>query len=276
MPIVSDEKGSVHIEYDMPKEIRALIDRDFLIEFRNQLYRIFDYWALDSFDEEGISMNTSTAGWAAALGKACINTHKEAIYAYWKKLDWYDSDIFDGYLADILLEEKIVLGSMSNYISEYLGIKSEIRDCCDCFGFYEDSEVIELPKKEAEDEYSSYRCKTCEAIKSGKILKKDAKHNDLNKRLKPFLFDIISKDLSIDKEILVKCSKCELIYSNDLGVINDSGIFTCHYCNDAFKTGEEKTHATNYYRDIWKEIDSVDWNVFEISIGVSENGKKDD
>lgn len=275
MPIVSDEKGSVHIEYDMPKEIRALIDRDFLIEFRNQLYRIFDYWALDSFDEEGISMNTSTAGWAAALGKACINTHKEAIYAYWKKLDWYDSDIFDGYLADILLQEKVVLGSFENYLEKYLKIKNpKVGNCCDCYSWFLTSDLIELPQKEAEDEYSSYRCIDCDNFKSGKILKRENKI-DLVGKLKPHIFDIISDDLSIDKNKLIMCSKCNLIYTKDLGIFaNDE--FLCHFCNDLNSSKEGNFHSTDYYRNLLEEIKKVDWKSFEISIGEDKNGKTND
>ena len=58
MPIVG-EGNDVHIEYTMPEHIRNLVTDDFLKEFRNQLFRIHDYYSLDLYADHGIPMNTT-------------------------------------------------------------------------------------------------------------------------------------------------------------------------------------------------------------------------
>lgn len=166
MPIVGNG-NDVHIEYHIPDNIKELITYDFLKEFRNQLIRIHHYWSIDTFAEEGIPMNTSTGGWAAALGKACIITNNRKLYNYWKTLPWYDSDIFDGELAEMLIDRHLILGDLSKVIEEQLGIKEdELRGCCDCGKLYTSDMVIILSEEEAEDEISMYRCLCCNDIKN--------------------------------------------------------------------------------------------------------------
>ena len=69
--------------YTMPEDIKNLITDDFLKEFRNQLFRIHEYYSLDVFAEEGIPINTSTAGWYAAFG-AVWNFTAHSYREYWK------------------------------------------------------------------------------------------------------------------------------------------------------------------------------------------------
>ena len=136
MPIVGSGDG-IHIEYTMPENIKSLITDDFLKEFRNQLFRIHEHYSLDTFADEGIPMNTSTAGWYAALGKACLVTNNLELFDYWRSLEWYDSDIFDGELADMLVDRKFILPSIDEIIYEKLGIKSDdLRICGECGKLY--------------------------------------------------------------------------------------------------------------------------------------------
>lgn len=168
MPIVG-EKDNVHIEYEIPEDIKRLITYDFLKEFRNQLIRIHNYWSIDTFAEDGIPMNTSTGGWATALGKACIITNNKELYGYWRKLPWYDSDQFDGELAEMLIERHLILGDLSKVIEQQLGIKEDdLRCCCDCGKIYTSDMVVILTDDEVEKKYlsSNYRCLCCNDIKN--------------------------------------------------------------------------------------------------------------
>lgn len=165
MPIVG-EGNDVYIEYTMPEYIRNLITDDFLKEFRNQLFRIHEHYSLDLFAEEGIPLNTSTGGWFAAFGKACLLTHKESILDYWRTLPWYDSDIFDGELAEMLIERHFILGDLSKVIEEQLGIKeSDLRVCNECGKLYTKDMVIEITDTDDEELVSKYRCLHCQDVK---------------------------------------------------------------------------------------------------------------
>jgi len=166
MPILGNS-DDIHVEYQIPKNIKQLITYDFLKEFRNQLIRIHEYWSIDTFAEDGIPMNTSTSGWYAAFGKACIITNSKELYNYWKTLPWYDSDIFDGELAEILIEKHLILGDISKVIEQQLGIKEdELRCCCTCGKLYTSDMIIELSEKEVEEEMGYYRCLCCNDIKN--------------------------------------------------------------------------------------------------------------
>ena len=168
MPIVG-EGNDVHVEYTIPEHIRNLVTDDFLKEFRNQLFRIHDYYSLDLYADHGIPMNTSTAGWFAAFGKACLVTHKEEILDYWRTLPWYDSDIFDGELADMLVERKFILDDSSKVIGQLLGINpDDIVECCDCGKVYTKEMVSVLTEddEDYEEDWTQYRCFYCQDVKN--------------------------------------------------------------------------------------------------------------
>lgn len=175
MPIVKDGDG-VCIEYTIPQDIKNLITDDFLKEFRNQLFRIHEHYSLDTFADFGIPLNTSTSGWFAALGKACLLTNKEAIFDYWRTLPWYDSDVFDGELADMLVERGFILGDLDEVIEQQLGINpNDLRYCNDCGKIYSKDMVVEIEKDDDDNFFTSgYRCLYCQDIKETKDGNKNA------------------------------------------------------------------------------------------------------
>lgn len=161
------EGCDVHIEYEIPKHIKELITDDFLKEFRNQLFRINKY-DLSLFAEEGIPMNPSTTGWYASFGKACLLTKKEELLDYYRTLTWYDSDIFDSELAEMLVERKFILGYLSKVIEEQLGIKEEdLRICDDCGGWFTKDMVVEIYDEE-DYGFNYCRCFYCQDLKETK------------------------------------------------------------------------------------------------------------
>lgn len=168
MPIVKDGDG-VCIEYTIPKDIKDLITDSFLKEFRNQLFRIHEYYSLETFAEDGIPINTSTSGWFAAFGKACLLTNKEVLLDYWRTLPWYDSDVFDGELAEMLIERGFILGDLTKVIEEQLGIKQDdLRVCNDCGRVYSKDMVVKVPDNEEDAFMSEYRCLHCQDVKETK------------------------------------------------------------------------------------------------------------
>ena len=161
MVSIIKDRETDKIGYEMPAHIKALATDDFLKEFRNQLFRIHKYYSLDAFAEDGLSTNTSTFGWYAAFGKACLLTGKEALLDYRDSLEWYDADTFDGEITDMLIERRFILEDIAKIIEEKLGIKAEdIVVCNDYQRYYSKDMVIEIAEDD-EPLLSHYLCFHC-------------------------------------------------------------------------------------------------------------------
>lgn len=168
MPIVGEGKD-VYVEYHIPENIKKLVTDEFLKEFRNQLFRIHEYYKLDTFAEFGIPFNTGTSGYGTAFFKACMLTGSEELYNYSRTLPWYDADLFDSEIADMLIERHFILGYLSDVIEQQLGIKYEdTAMCCDCHGLYPKDMMVELYDAGDMDEYDRYRCLYCNDLKNSK------------------------------------------------------------------------------------------------------------
>ena len=168
LPIV-EKNGRVWVDYKIPENIKKLITDDFLKEFRNQLFRIHEHYSIETFAEYGIPSSTSTGGWYAAFGKACLLTNKEDLFNYWRTLPYYDSDIFDGELAEMLIDRKFILGSLSDVIEKQLGIKvDDLRVCNDCGKLYLEDMVVKINDTNENELISDYRCLNCQDCKDTK------------------------------------------------------------------------------------------------------------
>lgn len=159
------------IEYTIPDEIKNKITMEFLIEFRNQLFRICGY-SLSDFAENSAPANTSTSGWHAAFGVACLNTHNDWLLDYWNSLEWYDSDIFDSELTDMLVKKHLILAESTTIIAKELGVKEDDLVYCEkCGGVHLKELCSLLPDDDdfyVEDLYPQYICPHCLNIKETK------------------------------------------------------------------------------------------------------------
>jgi hypothetical protein len=152
------------IEYTMPENIRQLIDKDFCVQLREELYKIFNL-SLNDFVNETVLYYGGTAGWNTAFALACINTNKDELYNYYKTLPYYDSDFFDGDLQDLMVNYKVILkGSIEELLVNELGLNYEdFSSCIMCGKNY-------LKKDMTEDkEFSDYLiCNKCKEDKENK------------------------------------------------------------------------------------------------------------
>lgn len=154
------------MKYKIPEHIMTLITYDFLKEFRNQLFRINKHYSLDTFADFGIPTNTSTCGWYAAFGKACLLTNKEELFDYRRSLAWYDSYIFDGELAEMLIQNKLILDDSNKIIGQQLNINPEdIVYCNNCGKFYTKDMVVKIDDTDEDYLISIYRCLYCQDFK---------------------------------------------------------------------------------------------------------------
>ena len=156
-------------EYRIPEEIKGLITDEFLKEFRNQLFRIFNHFSLDAFMESGVTIATSH-GWIASFGKACLLTSNEKVLNYWRSLDWYSSDRFNGEIYDMLIDKGLVLCDIFSLIEEKMGIKKEdLVYCSDCGKLYAKDMVVKVEEENEDDVfYTRYRCFHCQDMKDTK------------------------------------------------------------------------------------------------------------
>lgn len=224
MPITKDGK----IEYTMPKEFKGMITYDFCKQFLKELHLIFGI-SLQNFDYDSVSLMEGTSGWNVSFSNVCKQQKKDELYKYYCFLPWYESDIFDSELTQILVENKLLLPfSEIDEISRQLKIDINDITCCGTCGRYftaASGDVIEI------DEFE-HVCKEC--------LKKE--------KVKPLNYDIfkaIKFYLNYDKNDYFICKKCGKIHSN-----NHKGEQYCLYCEQELVPN---TNVNKYYRESLEE-----------------------
>lgn len=87
--------------YKIPEEILAKIPDDFWKMFYDELTAVFG-----DVTVEALLWLSGTFGWHGALTKTCKRLNITEVSKYYNGLEWYDSDLFDSELCD-LLEEKL-------------------------------------------------------------------------------------------------------------------------------------------------------------------------
>lgn len=93
------------MEYKIPEEILSRVPKYFWPAFAGEListlglaifYKDGDYYALNCV--------SGTMGWNAALRMACNKLDLKWLFDYYDKLEWWQSDMFDGELEDLLIK----------------------------------------------------------------------------------------------------------------------------------------------------------------------------
>ena len=139
MPIIN-ENDSVYVSYEIPKEIDSRIPDHFYYAMAGELVSIFGPHILEKadypeYDDDGnqipgdpnvdvsyYDLALSTGGWYEAFKMTCKKLDMMWLMDYYKTLEWYDSDIFDGIIEDRIIE---------NYIE-----KDHINDHANCYYKY--------------------------------------------------------------------------------------------------------------------------------------------
>lgn len=121
------ENDSVHVEYEIPQEIDSKIPEYFYFAMAGELCsifgpRIFDRIEYAEYDEDGnvlpsstddsesyyYSLDSGTGGWYEAFKMTCRKLGLDWLLDYWKTLEWYDSDIFDGIIEERIIEKFVM------------------------------------------------------------------------------------------------------------------------------------------------------------------------
>ena len=97
------------MEYKIPEEILDKIPERFWPAFAGDLVSVFGPDVLAE-DEDGcytLYFRCGTMGWNAALSAALRKLDMMWLYDYYDKLEWWESDHFDGEVADLLIAKFI-------------------------------------------------------------------------------------------------------------------------------------------------------------------------
>ena len=94
------------MEYKVPEEILSKIPQHFWPAFAGELVStlglgVFDK---DENDQYGLYFVSGTFGWNAALRMTCKKLNMKWLFDYYDKLDWWQSDMFDGEFEDLLIK----------------------------------------------------------------------------------------------------------------------------------------------------------------------------
>ena len=129
--------------YKIPNRIKNLCTEEFLEIFKQELMKVFD-----CLDDESTAWShyfhiESTCGFYDALKIACEKHPYQhmgvGIWRYARSLDWYDGDLFDDELINLMVKYGVIKnGSLEEYESVYEEFYKD-KDCdleyiCDVSG----------------------------------------------------------------------------------------------------------------------------------------------
>lgn len=94
------------MEYKVPEEVLMKIPSHFWPAFAGELISTFGLMIFEK--EEGTDLYalyyvSSTNGWSAALRITCNKLDMKWLFDYYDKLEWWQSDMFDGEIEDKLI-----------------------------------------------------------------------------------------------------------------------------------------------------------------------------
>ena len=96
-------------EYKIPQEIKAEFTKDFMTYFLARLAIVFDLEESMLCAEYLFNLE-STVSWGKSFKCACQKYNLEYIWVYYDQLAWYDSDLFDDELVDLLVDYGLIKG----------------------------------------------------------------------------------------------------------------------------------------------------------------------
>ena len=122
MPIVGNGQD-VHIEYNIPDEIKSRIPQYFYSAFAGELCSVFGCTVFEKNEPGFYSLVyiSGTAGWSEALKMTCRKLDVEWLFDYYDSLPWYDSDMFGGEIEDMVISECIETDEKPKSAEAYYG-----------------------------------------------------------------------------------------------------------------------------------------------------------
>lgn len=97
---------SVH-DYKIPDDILAKIPDYFWPALAGELVSVYNPFIFNEVDVgvRAIDFLTGTVGWTEAFKATCKKLGMEWMNEYLDKLEWYDSDIFESEICDLIISK---------------------------------------------------------------------------------------------------------------------------------------------------------------------------
>lgn len=97
----------MELDYKIPKDILSKIPDHFWAAFTGELVSIFGRGIFEETDDMGRALNyhTGTNGWNVALKTTCRRLDMDWLYIYYDHLSWWESDMFDGEIEDLVISK---------------------------------------------------------------------------------------------------------------------------------------------------------------------------
>ena len=144
---IINENGSVYVNYEIPQEIDSRIPNYFYYAMTGELVSIFGPLILEKidyleyeYDDDGnqipgdpnvdasyYDLNSSTGGWNEAFKMTCKKLDMMWLMDYYRTLECYDSDIFDGIIEDRIIENYIEKDHMHDHANCYYKYLCQIK-----------------------------------------------------------------------------------------------------------------------------------------------------
>ncbi len=102
--------GVVNSDYKIPDRILNDIPTYFYAAFAGELFSVFGpviFKKPDTDDDYGLFYVEGTAGWVTAFRSVASRLGLSWLNSYYDSLDWFDSDLFDDQIGDLLIKEFI-------------------------------------------------------------------------------------------------------------------------------------------------------------------------
>lgn len=94
------------MDYKIPADILTKIPQYFWPAFAGELVSTLGLavFQKDEDSQYGLYFLGSTFGWNAALRMTCEKLNMKWLFDYYDKLEWWQSDMFDGEFEDLLIK----------------------------------------------------------------------------------------------------------------------------------------------------------------------------
>lgn len=94
------------MDYKIPEDIITKIPQYFWPAFAGELVSTLGMvvFQKDEYGQYGLNFVSGTFGWNAALRMTCKKLNMKWLFGYYDKLEWWESDMFDGEFEDLLIK----------------------------------------------------------------------------------------------------------------------------------------------------------------------------
>lgn len=94
------------LSYKIPEDILSKIPEYFWAALAGEVVSVFGLSAFEKVDGlYNLYFLTGTGGWNAALKMTCRKLDMKWLYEYYNKLQWWESDKFDGEFEDLIISK---------------------------------------------------------------------------------------------------------------------------------------------------------------------------